>query len=156
MSHVKKQSLNCNFVKIFRYSDQRTICNCKRILSEVSIHCWMEATLLCRGANFHYLLACFCLLAHPTLVGGVVSSQVEGLDRAPLTYLLVKNDSCCLLITKYLCLREKENAMYYIFRHGDVSRWLMMSAASYRDREEEAIEREMGILPREKVNWKTD
>ena len=36
---------------------------------------------------------------------------------------------------------EKENEMYFIFRHGDVSRWLMMSVASYRDREEEAIER---------------
>ena len=152
MSHVKKQSLTCNFVKIFRYSDQRTICNCKRILSEVSIHCWRPPYCAEVQSSITYLLACFCLLAHPTLVGGVVSSQVEGLDRAPLTYLLVKDNCCCLLITKHSCLREKENEMYYIFRHGDFSRWLMMSVASYRDREEEAIEREMGILPREKVN----
>ena len=156
MSHVKKQSLNCNFVKIFRYSDQRTICNCKRILSEVSIHCWRPPYCAEVQSSITYLLACFCLLAHPTLVGGVVSSQVEGLDRAPLTYLLVKDNCCCLLITKHSCLREKENTMNYNFRHGNVSRWLMMSVASYRDQEEEAIEREMGILPREKVNWKTD
>ena len=53
-----------------------------------------------------------CLLAHPTLVGGVVSSQVEGLDRAPLTHLLDKDDCCCLLKTKHSCLREKENEIY--------------------------------------------
>ena len=121
---------------------------------EVSIHYWRPPYCAEVQSSITYLPA--CLLAHPTLVGGVVSSQVEGLDRAPPTYLLVKDNCCCLLITEYSCLREEKNAMYYNFRHGDVSRWLMMSAASYRDREEEAIEREMGILPREKVNWKTD
>ena len=142
-------------MKILTYSDQRTICNCKRIMcGEVSIHYWRPPYCAEVQSSITYLPA--CLLAHPTLVGGVVSSQVEGLDRAPPTYLLVKDNCCCLLITEYSCLREEKNAMYYNFRHGDVSRWLMMSAASYRDREEEAIEREMGILPREKVNWKTD
>ena len=136
--------------RVISFRSKNKIRNCKRILGEVSIHCWRPP--YCAEVQSSIT----CLLAHPTLVGGVVSSQVEGLDRAPLTHLLVTRQLLVLVDDQILMPSEKENEMYYIFRHGDVSRRLMMSVASYRDREEEAIEREMGILPREKVNWKTD
>ena len=48
-----------------------------------------------------------CLLAHPTLVGGVVSSQVEGLDRAPLTYLLVTRELLLLVDNQILTPSRK-------------------------------------------------
>ena len=80
-------------------------------MGEVSIYCWRPP--YCAEVQSSIT----CLLAHPTLVGGAVSSQVEGLDRAQLTYLLVKDNFFCLLAPSGALIRNSHPDLLVIQHH---------------------------------------